>query len=967
MFAGTGCIRSNYAGPMRVRVLGAIEICDSHGAMHPVGSPNQRRVLAALVARLGQTVTADSLIEALWEEPPASALTSLRTYISRLRHHLGASLASRGAGWSLDVPPTDVDAGCFEQLVREASHASRGAAVALLDEALALWQGPAFADLADLAIVRAEARRLEVLRSAALEARARELLAAGELGRAVSAAEAFVIDEPLREGGWITLIRALAAASQPAEALRAYQRAAAALADAGLEPSAQLREAEHDVLAGAPPPSVLPRADARTSDATRPVHYASTFVGREADRNHLLDLMQRSRVVTLVGPGGVGKTRLAMELARGFVDDQQLDVRVVELASVDDAPSVAAAVLSALGLSVEGLSVTDALRRAGGLDLILVLDNAEHVVDECATTVRQLVGGGPALRVLVTSRERLAVDGEHVWNVAPLATEDPRGPAVDLFIDRARAVYPTLDVDHIAEAASPIVRRLDGLPLAIEMAAAQLSTVGLDELREILDQRLDLLRSPNRAPAQRHRSLDALLQWSEALLDDDHAETLAALSVFAGSVTLDDIVGVLGPDVAARVRTLAERSLVSIDRGQSPVRYRLLETVRTYAASRLAQRGLAEQFRLQHAHWFTRLARSADSKLRTVAEADAVHTFETSIAEIRVAHRWARDAQPELAAALSAHLHTYAQTRLVDEPLQWAETLVEAIGDEGEYGPALLASAATRAANGGNLARARSLAERAVALAGTTRFAMPALEALGDTALYQGRLDDVIDAGRRLATLADLHGDGHYGTVGRIGSAIGASYRGDPDLDVDALAAFDSPDLSPTARGWLAYAIGECLLDRRPDHALEQLERAVSLARSVRNSFLEGVALVSSCSLRARVGQTDESLVAFARVIDHWMRLADHTHLLTTLRNLATLLMRVGAATEAAQLLGSCERDDVPTYGHEAAQLDEVRAWARSQLGGAFAQEHALGARRTLSEAGRWALDWIDGSIRCAG
>ena len=950
---------------MRVRVLGAIEIFDSQGAALALGSPNQRRVLAALVARLGQTVTIDSLVDALWDEPPVSALTSLRTYISRLRRHLGESLVSRGAGWSLDLAAADIDAGRFEQLIRTAAQASGHAAVACLDKALALWQGPAFAEFADLSIVRAEARRLEVMRSAACESRAHELLAAGEVARAISAAEAFVVDEPLLEGGWVTLIRALSAAAQPAEALRAYQRATAALAEAGLEPSVQLRDAERDVLAGSPVPIVHPRGRTRTSDAARPVHYASSFVGREADRDHLRALLGRSRLVTLVGPGGVGKTRLAMELARELVDDRDLDVRVVELASVDDAQSVAAAVVSALGLSVEGRSPTDALRRAGELDVILLLDNAEHVVDECATTVRHLIGGGPALRVLVTSRERLAVDGEHVWTVAPLATADHASPAVDLFIDRARAVYPTLDIDRIADAATIIVRRLDGLPLAIEMAAAQLSSVGLDELRDRLDERLDLLRSPNRTPVERHRSLDALLRWSEALLDDEHAETLAALSVFAGSVTLDDIVGVLGPEAADRVRTLAERSLVSVDRGQSPVRFWLLETVRTYATARLAQRGLAESARRQHARWFARLAETADARLRTVDEAGAVRVFETSFAEVRAAHRWAREAEPDLAAGLSAHLHTYAQTRLIDEPLQWAEALVEAIGDDGEYGPSLLASAATRAANGGNLARARSVAERAVALAGTTRFALPALEALCDTALYEGRLDDVIDAGRRLADLADVHGDTHYGTVGRIDCAVAASYRGDPDVDVDALAAFDSPALCPSARGWLAYAIGECQLDRAPDEALERLDQAVAFARSVGNTFLEGVALVSSSSLRARVGQTHESLVAFADVIGHWMRLANHTHLLTTLRNLTTLLMRLGASTEAAELLGSCERDDVPTYGPEAAQLDRIRNWARAELGAAaFDRHHGIGARRTLTEASRWALDWIDESIR---
>jgi predicted ATPase/DNA-binding SARP family transcriptional activator len=954
---------------MRVRVLGAIEICDAQGAAHPVGSPNQRVVLAALVARLGQAVSADALIDALWDDPPPSALTSLRTYISRLRHHFGESLASRGGGWSLEVPPSGVDAGRFEELVRAATSARSDDAVKLLDDALALWHGPAFAELADLAIVRAEARRLEVLKSAAAESRAHHLLASGAVDRAAAAAEALVVDEPLREGGWATLVRALAAASQPAEALRAYQRAVAALAEAGLEPCAALRDAEREVLSGESAFSAARTTITRVSEVTRPVHYASTFVGRDLDRLRVRQLLERARVVTLVGPGGVGKTRLAMELARSLVDDESVDARVVELGSVQDAPSVAATVVSALGLSVEGQSVTDALRRAGELDVVLVLDNAEHVIDECADTVRHLVGGGRALRVLTTSRERLAIDGEHVWTVAPLATEDPRGPAVDLFIDRALAAYPTLDTDRIAEVAASIVRRLDGLPLGIEMAAAQLSTVDLDELQSILDERLDSLRSPNRATSERHRSLEALLQWSEALLDDEDAHTWAALSVFAGSVTLDDITGVLGAASAGRVRTLAERSLVSIDRGQSPARFRLLETVRTHAAARLVQRGTAERFRLEHARWFTHVAEQADAKLRTIDEADAVHTFETSFAEMRAAHRWSRHADPDLAAALSSHLHLYAQSRLIDEPLQWAEALLDARGDEGPCGAALLASAATRAANGGNLARARTLAERALVRAGTTRAALPALEAITDTSLYEGRLDDAIAAARRLADLADGHGDTHYATVGRINTAVGSSYRGDADVEdeVAMLDSFDSPNHSPTSRGWVAYAIGECLLDRAPHRALEQLELAVSFARLVRNPFLEGVALVSSCSLRARVGETDDALDAFGAVIRHWMRLANHTHLLTTLRNLTTLFMRIGAPSDAAELLGSCERDDVPTYGHEAEQLDAVRAWARTQLGPeVFERRRAEGARRSLPDASRWVLERIDDATRRA-
>jgi len=236
---------------VRFRVLGAVELVDDDGVTRPVGSTKQRQVLAALLARPGEVVTLDTLTEALWgEDQPATAVGTLRTYVSRLRSDLGTTIVARGAGFALDVAATAVDAGRFDVLVDHATRAGPAEAAALLDEAIALWRGPAFGDQADLDCVRAEARRLEERRIGAREARAAALLAAGRAADAVAAAEALVTDEPLREGAWSVLVDALAAADRPAEALRAYRRAADALAEAGLEPSARLRESERAVLAG---------------------------------------------------------------------------------------------------------------------------------------------------------------------------------------------------------------------------------------------------------------------------------------------------------------------------------------------------------------------------------------------------------------------------------------------------------------------------------------------------------------------------------------------------------------------------------------------------------------------------------------------------------------------------------------------------------------------------------------------
>ncbi|MGH4026359.1 MAG: BTAD domain-containing putative transcriptional regulator, partial [Pseudonocardiaceae bacterium] len=362
---------------MRVRVLGTVELVDDGPAgdsaddgpaadvVVPIGSRTQRLVLAALAARPGVTISADTLIDAIWEDrPPRSAADSLRTYVSRLRRHLGNALRTRAGGYVL--PPGSVDAERFEELVSLARTADPASAVALLDEALALWRGAPFGDLGDVELLRGAVIRLDELQLAARELRATALAGAGRAAEAVAAAEELLTEHPLREGAWIVLIRALATQRRVPEAMAAYRRAMPVLNDAGLDPSPALRAAQTEALATVPPPPRwLPTPPA-------------SLVGREQELAALLVLVRDARVVTIVGPGGVGKTRLAIEAANALAGQFSQGARMVELAGLRDPDAVGAALAGALGLTSTGGSARDVLARAGPLDLLVVVDNCEH-------------------------------------------------------------------------------------------------------------------------------------------------------------------------------------------------------------------------------------------------------------------------------------------------------------------------------------------------------------------------------------------------------------------------------------------------------------------------------------------------------------------------------------------------------------------------------------------------------------
>jgi predicted ATPase/DNA-binding SARP family transcriptional activator len=603
---------------MRVELLGPLRVLDDSGAEVAVPAGRQRALLARLALEPGRVVAADALVDALWPDaPPANAAGALHTQLSRLRRLLGDRIATAANGYRLSAVATDADE--FERHVARCEAASREDAPAAVrdhaDAALALWRGPselARHDFAAAALVRLTARRDAV---AALRADARLRLERPEdlLPELAAAHAADPADEPCAA----RYMRALAAAGRQSDALAVYDRVRAALAeDLGVDPSAMLEAAQRDVLNGiAPaqtPPNRLPQP-------------LTACLGRESELDALPALLTANRLVTLTGPGGTGKTRLAVEAAHRLAARGDT-VRLAELAPVTDASRIAEVVIDALGFGESILTrggdaplarLTESL---WGRDLVLVVDNCEHLIEDAAALLAHLLGRVPGLRVLATSREPLGITGEAVFGVGPLPLPERPEPVADLrahaairlFEERARHSDRHFTVDE-ANAATvlAVCTALDGLPLAIELAAARLRGLSLDDLAARLDDRFSLLGRGPRTAEPRQRTLRAVVDWSWDLLGPAERLVLARMSVFNGSADLDAVLEVCSA-TADDVAGLVEKSLVQRLPGG---RYRLLETVRAYAAARLSEAGeTADRFERHGVHYM-RVAEEAGPHL----------------------------------------------------------------------------------------------------------------------------------------------------------------------------------------------------------------------------------------------------------------------------------------------------------------------------------------------------------------
>jgi len=593
---------------MDVGLLGGLEVLDDQRREIVVTGAKQRMLLALLALHVGRVVPTDQLTDALWgEDPPAGVRNALQGLVSKLRRTLGSTdlITMRGDGYALELPAEAVDVHRYEQLVATGQAAAAGGeltrAVALLAEADSQWRGDPLADFTYEDFAAASTARLSELRLAATEERLNIELQLGHHHAAVVQLEELVSAQPLRERVRGLLMIALYRAGRQADALRVVHEGRRILREElGLEPGPELRRLESAILTHDPALD-LPSApgsgpSGRAGPRSAIPESLSALVGRAAELQDLTGLLAEHRLVTLVGPGGVGKTRLALEVARAASAGLEFGGCLVELAPVGDPVGVRPAIASSLDLPDASRLAEVIADRA----LLILLDNCEHVVAAAAEVTEDLLRRCPNLRLLATSREGLRVGGEVIWPVPPLAADD----AVRLFVARAQSAGAPVELseEHLGLIAD-ICGRLDGLPLAIELAAARTRAFPIKQLASRLNDRFRLLTGGSRTALPRQQTLRAVVDWSYALLFEHEQRVFERLSVFPGgcdlttaeTVCTDDRLAAV--DVQDVIHALVEKSLVLAVPTGDGVRFTLLQTLAQYAREKLAERGDAESTR----------------------------------------------------------------------------------------------------------------------------------------------------------------------------------------------------------------------------------------------------------------------------------------------------------------------------------------------------------------------------------
>jgi predicted ATPase/DNA-binding SARP family transcriptional activator len=933
-------VRIDVLGPLRLHVDG-VEI--------GVPGPKRRALLAVLAMAGGRVVSAEHLVDALWPgDQPAAARASLYSHVSRLRRHLGAAadiLDGRDRGYVLVVDADrGTDVACVRTLLGMAGGAPPAEARDLLRQARGLWRGEPLAEFPDVSPLTAWVPALGELRRQVDEAYAAAALEAGSSDEAAAVSGALAVADPFSESAALLRIRALHALGRGAEALRVgYEYRRRLRAETGLDPTpalAQLEQAVAGAATGQPPVPVVVNA--------------GPLRGRDPELAEVLWLLTHRRLVTILGAGGIGKTRLAMEAAARIEP-----ATVLLLAPIPDSAAVPRALTDALDLRVHHddlLGACAALLAAG--PRLLLIDNCEHVLSGVRDAVTTLLTRCPELTVLATSRRPLGLTAEHCLRLRPLAVGAARpseaeqcSPAAAVFLDRARGVRPDIvpgsdEMDVIEQ----IVRRLDGIPLAIELAAGRLSSMALLDVHARLDRSLDLLGDDHGTTLRR------TVAWSYELLPDPARRLFRYLGTFADGFDLmaaefvADRLALPG-DAAAALLHLVDASLVELveTAAGAPPRYRLLNPIRTFARDRLRAEGQESAGEDCFLAWARHVVAEIEGTVETVEEVRADVRLRREALNLRSAWVLSRRLD-RLKDALALVIGTETAAGWRDLPEIWAWSL-ELAEDPAVAGhpaaPVVYGIAAGSAWARGELQRAHRLAVEGLVSAGGDDWRCRGVLAL----VALGREDFATAISEAAAAAAAAPRPEQSWGIAALAAAYGGSL-GTAAMFRDRLAAIA---VAPTLVAFSHYVTAEIeAVAGATDRAEENYEAAIALARGSGATFVAGIASVGLMTSRERAGRMAEALAGYRELIGYWERTGGWVQQWTTLRNLARLLGVLGDRATALRLVAAADAaPEAPPDGDPGGAVDPGATTAGVALQGA---EAAGMERSTVLQLARRAI-----------
>ena len=964
---------------MEFRVLGEVEAYRD-GRRLDVGHARQRGVLVSLLVDVNRPVSADQLIDRVWaDSPPHKARNALAAYISRLRHIVddaGSVQIIRGpGGYMLSTDAQSIDVHRFRRLASRA-RATDDPAVAsvLFDDALNLWRGEPFTTL-DTAWASDLRAALETERLSVVLDRNDALLAVGRHAELLGDLAATLQAHPLDERVAGQLMLAQHRSGRQAEALESYTDMRKKLVDElGIDPSPAL-QAVHQLILTGNSDRLVPHDDQASQRGSHRVgnvpRRPTKLIGRDIDVSRVTTALGDGPLVTLTGVGGVGKTRLALEAAYREQQNFADGAWVCELAPVCQGSAVSHAMATTLRLQhLSGLGIDDAVvEYLRPLEVLLVVDNCEHVLPEAAALIGRIARDCPHVKLLATSREALGIEGERVLPVQPLSEAD----AAALFTERARASRPDFDPDREPiGAVAEICRRLDGVPLAIELAAARMRAMSSLEVARRLD-RLRLLSGGSRGAHPRHQSVTAAIEWSFQLLADPEKELFSRLSVFTGGFDLEAAHAVCGDDESTEDDSLdlliglVDKSMVIVRGGPGPTRYGILEMLRAFGRSRLLDSGLDVETATRHARYYTELVERAAVGLNGPDEQiwvermtpDAGRTYAAlDFDNVRTAFEHTMAAHDiELALRLVTSL-LELMNRTGYRPAGWSYRVVEIANSDHPLYPAAVGVAARAAWVLGEFTRARELAQLAAGLVPGPRtgyLGYPA-DVLADVDLYDGDPAEALAyynleaaelrtdaASVRLVFVLDRITLCHQ-ALGRPGDGLAAGR--------EALSVADAT-ANPTARSLALCALGRALVVSDPQRALRLFDEAADVAAQVENNWVTGMARMEAAAISGVHGEPAAAARMFLAVLAHWERggpgiIAQQWD---TLRHVDRLLYRLGDHENAAVLHRAIvEAGREPAlHGAEVAAFREADGLA---LTGADAVDLARTALQRVIQAG---------------